>query len=182
MTESKVKILIEKFLDGSSTPAEERSVYGWFAHNADAGDLEEYRQMFGWYAALEASAPAAAGKEQRRRRRGIWLAAASIAAAVALMAGIIVPFAVSPATDYDSELYASLQGSYISRGGKTVTDISLIYDDLIRAEQFADSLQTSLDSRDINSELQEQILASVTRDISDPELAESVRRDILESF
>ncbi len=181
MTESEVKILIEKFLDGSSTPAEERSVYGWFAQNADAGELEEYRQMFGWYAALEASAPAAV-KEQRRRRRGIWLAAASIAAAVALMAGIIVPFAVSPATDYDSELYASLQGSYISRGGKTVTDISLIYDDLIRAEQFADSLQSALDSRDIDAELQEQILASITRDISDPELAESVRRDILESF
>lgn len=181
MTESEVKLLIEKFLDGSSTPAEERSVYGWFAQNADAGDLEEYRQMFGWYAALEASAPAA-GKEQRRRRRGIWLAAASIAAAVALMAGIIVPFAVSPAADYDSELYASLQGSYISRGGKTVTDISLIYDDLIRAEQFADSLQTALDSRDIDADLQEQILTSVTRDISDPGLAESVRRDILESF
>lgn len=181
MTESEVKILIEKFLDGSTTPAEERSVYGWFAHNADAGDLEEYRQMFSWYAALEASAPAA-GKEQRRRRRSIWLAAASIAAAVALMAGIIVPFAVSPATDYDSELYASLQGSYISRGGKTVTDISLIYDELIRAEQFADSLQTALDSRDIDADLQEQILTSVTRDISDPELAESVRRDILESF
>ncbi|MDE6854469.1 MAG: hypothetical protein K2J38_05380 [Muribaculaceae bacterium] len=182
MTESEVRILIAKFLDGSSTPEEERSVYGWFAQNADAGDLEEYRQMFDWYAALEATAPAADRNELRRRRRGKWLAAAGIAASVALMAGIIAPFALSPGADYDSELYATLEGSYVSRGGKTVTDIRLIYDDLIRAEQFADSLQSELDSRDIDAELQEQILASVTRDISDPVLAESVRRDILESF
>ena len=49
MNNKEIKKLIERFLDGDTTPAEERRIYAFFARHRYAGDLERYRPMFEWY-------------------------------------------------------------------------------------------------------------------------------------
>lgn len=121
--------LIERFLDGYTTPAQEKILYRYFAtHSSLSEDLEQYRGMFGWYAAMS---PAVSRRSYRP------VAAAAAALALLVVAGVAV-FNIRHTAD--SSVYASYRGSYIMSGGQRIDDIQAIYSRLAAAEQFADSL------------------------------------------
>ena len=173
MDKSVISLLIDRFFAGETSPAEEREIYAYFASVDDAGELERYRPMFGWYEGLSGHKPMAVPRSRRRR----WLAVAGVAAAVALAVGISFTF-FTPADRVPDDLYAVYQGSYVMRDGKRVTDISRIYNDLVKAEALADSLGR-LDSSKPDEAIEESLVDNALRGISDPELAAQIRRDIL---
>lgn len=175
MKTKEIERLIRLFFDGDTTPAQEKAICDYFAAHADAGALERYRQMFAWYASLPA--PEQVSRPVARRRR-LWFAAAGIAAAVAVTVTIGLSL-FSPVRGTDSELYAMYRGSYVKQNGKRVTDINSIYEQLCRAEAMADSIETAMSA--VDDTYEETIINNALSRISDPNVAEDVRRNILGS-
>lgn len=131
MNNKEIKKLIERFLNGDTTPEEESRIYAFFAGHRYAGDLERYRPMFEWYSSLAA--------KKARRSNSVWFAAAGIAAAVVLAGALSFSFFRSP-PGVDDDIYASYEGSYVIENGVRITDVGLLYERLVQAESLADSI------------------------------------------
>ena len=74
--------LVDRFLAGDTTPADERRIYDYYrSHSLLPPDLEQYRAMFRWYdnAATGIAAPTAP-RRRPRRTLTVVLAAAAVAA------------------------------------------------------------------------------------------------------
>lgn len=128
-----MKTLIDKFLSGETTIAEEERLKRYFAQdNSIDPDLECYRQMFSFYSDLSRR-PKAYEKTTApvRRRNRIVFAWISSAAAVALLVGVGVSHYFSQTDDLAS-LYA---GSYATVNGKRLTDI----EDILKAQAEVDA-------------------------------------------
>lgn len=122
--------LVEQFMAGATSPAEERRLYRYYAaHGSLPADLEQYRPMFAWYASL-----------QKPARRPMAKRAVAAAIATLLIAGAIVGF-VKYGGRNDDDLYACYKGSYIVRDGQKIDDLRQIYTTLCAAELYADSLE-----------------------------------------
>ena len=135
-----MELLVDKFLDGATTNAEEQQLYEYFAGNNVARRLRKY--MFGWYAGgMKGQLPDiwdAACKCPKARTR--WIrAAVSTAAAILLIAGVTVAYVQYRQTQ---RLYATYEGSYIVRNGKKITDIKSILPELKRIEHEAQALDS----------------------------------------
>ncbi len=164
--------LVDRFFDGDTTPAEEREIYAFFASHRDLGDLEQYRSMFGWYASL----PQDGRGRRSSRRRNVWWVAAGIAATMALAVGIGFSL-LSPRMGVDRELYSQYQGSYVVCNGKRITDLSVIYPSIVRAEATADSINDVIAGYDCDIEM--RIVDEALSAISDTAVAAQVRYEIL---
>lgn len=137
-----MELLVDKFLDGATTNAEEQQLYEYFAGNNVARRLRKYTPMFGWYAGgMKGQLPDiwdAACKCRKARTR--WIrAAVSTAAAILLIAGVTVAYVQYRQTQ---RLYATYEGSYIVRNGKKITDIKSILPELKRIEHQARALDS----------------------------------------
>ncbi len=74
--------LVDRFLAGDTTPADERRIYDYYrSHSLLPPDLEQYRAMFRWYD----NAAGATAQPARPRRRGRTLTVVLAAAAIAAM-------------------------------------------------------------------------------------------------
>ncbi len=173
-----LEILIERFLAGETSPAQEKSIYEAFARNSEGSlpdNLEKYRPMFSWYAAL----PAKKLKIQHRHKQWWKYAAAALIAAL-LCFGIIMIPAVSLKGDKDI-LEARYAGSYVIRNGQRITNLDDIMVTILKAEHIADSLENLTDKRikeaDINYE--QQILERSISEIQDTTLARQLREDLI---
>ena len=51
MEEIRIRQLVNRFLDGATTNAEEQTLYDYFAGEDIAPELMQYRDMFRWYSA-----------------------------------------------------------------------------------------------------------------------------------
>lgn len=157
--------LIDRFFDGSTSPAEEQEIYRWYGEVADAGDLERYRAMFGWYEELPRRAEAAVAVEKPVRRRSFvrrYAAAAGVAALVAF-AVCLVFVAGRQHSEAMDQLYAQYKGSYVVEDGRRITDIGKIYSRLQEAEAFADSLDSmgEVSAETYESEAIESMLSQI---------------------
>ena len=52
MEEIRIRQLVNRFLDGATTNAEEQTLYDYFAGEDIAPELMQYRDMFRWYSGL----------------------------------------------------------------------------------------------------------------------------------
>ena len=163
--------LCARFMDGATSPAEERTIYRAF-RSAPSGslapDLESMRPMMEWYAAL---AP---------RKHRAPLRIAGIAAGLAVL--IATSAVLSHSARADNSLYARYEGSYEIRNGKRISDISSIYPALRQAEHTADSIITMLDSLSenlYNLDTESSLLDQALGCIADSTLSLELRRDIL---
>ncbi len=165
-----IRNLVERFLDGDTTPAQEQAIYTYYAsHSELPGDLESYRPMFGWYAAIT---------PQRRKRNRSKIAGIAAAIAVIVVAGVALIGQKNSSTD---RLYASYKGSYIIRDGQKIDDISLIYANLACAELMADSIINQADQMAKRIEQSDDILIeNVLSDIDDPQLAKEIKEAFYE--
>ncbi len=115
---------VNRFLNGSTTPAEEKALYAFFAHaHRLPEELEQYRMMFAWYAAGMPGTPEefAAGyrSHTHRMRRTEWrLWGSSAAAAVALLVAGGYLFMHRPNALPDG--YEAYRGSYVMVDGHRV--------------------------------------------------------------
>ena len=125
MKEKEIQQLIERFLGGATTNAEEQMLYDYFNSKDVADSLRPYREMFRWYAA---GMPEQKAKPSKRPYAK-WLA---IAASMLLLVGIGFGYRYY---QEQQELYAIYEGSYIIRDGIKNTDIRQILPELQATEQ-----------------------------------------------
>ena len=125
MDENRIQQLIERFLNGETTNAEEQMLYDYFAGEDVSPELIKYREMFRWYSA---GMPEMNAKQHRMPLRRIL----ALAASVLLLLGI--GFGIHRYQQRQAE-YALYEGSYIIRNGVKITDISKILPELKATEQ-----------------------------------------------
>lgn len=133
--------LVDLFMDGSTTVAQERELFDAFAPGRKVPRrLESYRPMMQWYASL-ASADGVTAAVSRRRlpRVAVWV---SSAAAVAMMATVAVSYMSRSASLPDD--YALYQGSYVIRNGHKITDLAQILPEVRRVEQIVSGQQAAV--------------------------------------
>lgn len=151
--------LVEKFLEGRSSNAEERELYAWFRENEVPAEWQELKVMFEWYEAgmpeisdshnntlTEQPAPdtqhtsiAQPTRTTRPRRRvRIWLTGASITAAASIAA--LLWLTPTPPT---IDIY---EGSYIIEAGVMCDNSEYIRQDIEELLARADEIERHADS------------------------------------
>ena len=125
MKEKEIQQLIERFLEGATTNADEQFLYRYFNGRNVAESLEPYRKMFQWYAAGMPKQEAKSHKKTYAK----WL---TVAASMLLLVGIGFGYRYY---QEQQELYAIYEGSYIIRDGIKNTDIRQILPELQATEQ-----------------------------------------------
>lgn len=125
MEEIRIQQLIEQFLDGKTTNAEEQMLYDYFAGDDIEPEFAKYREMFQWYSD---GMPEIKGKERTMPIRRIIALAASVLLLVGIGIGIYRHL-------QQQQEYALYEGSYIIRNGVKITEISKILPELKATEQ-----------------------------------------------
>ena len=145
--------LVEKFLEGRTSNAEERELYAWFRENEVPAEWQELKAMFEWY---EAGMPeinnAHSGQlseqpppitkhpatSRPRRRVRMWLTGAAITAAASIAA--LLWLTPTPPT---IDIY---EGSYIIEAGVMCDNSESIRQDIEELLMRADEIERHADS------------------------------------
>ena len=145
--------LVEKFLEGRTSNAEERELYVWFRENEVPAEWQELKAMFEWYEAgmpeinnahscqlSEQSTPVTqhTATSRPRRRVRMWLTGAAITAAAAI-AALLWLTPTPPAID----IY---EGSYIIEAGVMCDNSESIRQDIEVLLARADAIERHADS------------------------------------
>lgn len=158
--------LMDKFLSGETTIAQEDELYRYFASGEVAPVLLQYREMMEWYVSLSRTKRAPKRRNLPHRWRG-WAAAAAVIVAVGAMI-------LSPARHIDEE-YLAYSGSYVIIDGKKYTDLERIMPQVKEGERLADSIGRIVAAIRNRPDPVETALAA---EVSDPE----TRRLIIETI
>ena len=145
--------LVEKFLEGRTSNAEERELYAWFRENEVPAEWQELRAMFEWYEAgmpeinnahrgqlSEQPTPVTQHTvtSRPRRRARMWLTGAAITAAASISALLwLTP--TPPAID----IY---EGSYIIEAGVMCDNSESIRQDIEELLMRADEIERHANS------------------------------------
>ena len=149
MTQKKhIEQLVEKFLDGRTTNAEERELYAWFRSNDVGEEWAELKAMFAWY---EAGMPEQKAEETphielrapRPERRGLWIAVGAVAGiAASVVVALTMWLTFDNSQHNDLSIYA---GSYIVEGGVRCDNIEDIEGDIEALLERAELIEQSAD-------------------------------------
>lgn len=144
--------LVEKFLEGRTSNAEERELYAWFRKNEVPAEWQELKAMFEWYdAGMPEINNAHSGQlseqptpvtrhtvtSRPRRRVRMWLTGASITAAASI-AALLWLTPTTPAID----IY---EGSYIIEAGVMCDNSESIRQDIEELLARAELIEQSAD-------------------------------------
>ena len=139
-----IESLVDKFLEGRTTNAEERELYKWFA-TADVPDKwSDLKAMFAWYAeGIPYKAAPAKPKPRMTIRRRWWVAAGAVAACAA----VVVVLLPNGNTEPQVHTYNIYEGSYIVEAGVRYDDIEVIAGDI--EELFARAEAIELEANEL---------------------------------
>ena len=140
-----IESLVDRFLEGRTTNAEERELYEWFA-TADVPDKwSDLKAMFAWYAeGMPDNVVSAQPKPRMTIRRRWWVAAATVVAACAAVVIVLLP---NGNTEPQVRTYNIYEGSYIVEAGIRYDDIEVIEDDI--EELFARAEAIELEANEL---------------------------------
>ena len=145
-----IAVLVEKFLDGRTTNAEERELYAWFSSAEVPEEWSDLKAMFAWYEEGLPEQTKMRQAEKPRNKRSMWLALGSMAGIAASVA-LIITLMPSDIDDYvDVSLPAHNQvnlyeGSYIVEQGVRSDDLAYIEGDIEELLERADNLEQRAD-------------------------------------
>ncbi len=162
--------LTASFLDGSTTPDEEKTLYAYYGDGKVADDLECYQPMFAWYVKLEREAAPMRSRSHRPR----FVAAAAAAVIILVGAGLFAGFYVMSYETSDNRLYA---GSYIIRDGNKITDIDAILPELHKADRYVDSTLCAINCP-VPENPEQSIINEAVRHITDPDIKTMLLADL----
>lgn len=158
--------LIDRYMEGETTLAEERQLFGAFASGRYPAALEEYADMFRGCAAV---AGTGCGETQagspRRTIRIVLTATAGVAAAVLLC----LTFA---ANMREAELERIYGGSYVIVNGKRIDDISRIMPQIERTLADAKAVERRIEENGVVERVENDMLD----DIPDPAERERIKK------
>ncbi len=129
--------MIERFLDGETTNSEERELYDFFASGDVPAELEPYREMFAWFDGGYGMGETPKVTAPRRRHRFAKVAATVMAAAAAVIIGLMLQ---QPQTYVES---------YIIRDGMKITDPEIVARETAASWEWCENeirLQEEMDS------------------------------------
>ena len=144
--------LVEKFLEGRTSNAEERELYAWFRENEVPAEWQELKAMFEWYEAgmpeinnahsgqlSEQPTPVTqhTATSRPRRRVRMWLTGAAITAAASIAA--LLWLTPTPPT---IDIY---EGSYIIEAGVMCDNSESIRQDIEELLARAELIEQSAD-------------------------------------
>lgn len=168
-----VRDLMDRFMAGDTTCAQEQMLYEYFSQKKLPKDMEQYRAMMQWYAAgmpddINTIKP---------RRQGVmshlcWWHYGSIAASLIVVSVLCIKFVEFQAQPQE---YAIYEGSYIVRDGVKITDLDVILPEIKQAEAYVESIHQPVFSTD------EMLAESVIRGIEDKQTQEMVKNVIFET-
>lgn len=145
--------LVDKFLEGRTSNAEERELYAWFRENEVPAEWQELKAMFEWYEAgmpeinnahsdqpSEQPTPVTqhTATSRPRRRVRMWLTGAAITAAASI-AALLWLTPTTPTID----IY---EGSYIIEAGVMCDNSESIRQDIEELLMRADEIERHADS------------------------------------
>lgn len=167
-----MKELIDKFMAGETTVAEEKRLFEAFAPGRDVDpELEPFRPMMQWYGGLNRQVDTIVVRPRRRLPRiAAWTGvAAAVAMLVTVGAGY---FADRSQLPDDWQEYTS--GCYVIRNGIKYTDLATIMPDMKRAELLASNNMRRADD-EIRSSMEMSVLPDVI-DMTDPEVCKVINK------
>lgn len=181
VTHANYRELIQRFLDGDTSIAEEKSLYAYFSRADLPEEAMKYREMFQWYASLPALGKASAetplpaeasAKGQSMRPRWIAVAASAAILVVGLLATLLHH---SPQSHGVSESLLSHTSGYIIRDGVRITDPSVVLPAIeIMEREFDTSAASVMDDLDRLS-AEDQVVAAFG---DDPEIASMLQASL----
>lgn len=178
LTHDQLRSLIELFLDGGTSPAQEQALYRAFS-SASIGslpsDLEAQRSMLAWFDNYS-SHTSKPKKISFFRRYTI----AGIACTLAVLIGVGVFMAKSDSANANP-LIAQYSGSYMIENGRKISDVNKILDKIIEAERLTDSLETVAASQEniLLADYDVQLVESTLSNVADRELASLLKNELL---
>ena len=124
-----IESLVDKFLEGRTTNAEERELYEWFATTDVPDEWSDLKAMFAWYAngMPEKQAVSTQPKPRLTLDRKWWIATAAAVAACAAIVIVLLPDTKSEPVMHTYNIY---EGSYIVEAGVRYDDIEVIEEDI----------------------------------------------------
>lgn len=137
-----LRSLLERFMDGATSNAEEQLIYERFRSGDVPTDLEEYRPMVMWLQGGMRDEHQAKLRVRRFRRYAVPVA---IAASVAIVLGIAINFIMRPSSNLTEEDYITYAGSYVIKNGVKNTDLDEILPELLEAELLVEQQQMTAD-------------------------------------
>lgn len=176
VTHANYRELIQRFLDGDTTIAEEKNLYAYFSRADLPEEALKYREMFQWYASLPAleKAPAevplrAEASANRQSMRARWIA---VAASAAILVGMLATLLhLDPHSPVMPEPLLSTTSGYIIRDGVRITDPSVVFPAIENMERMLDISAASVDEDFDRLSIEDQIAASFG---DDPEIASMI--------
>lgn len=161
MKMEEIKILIEKFLDGETTLAEETTLYRFFQSGQVPSELRPYRMMFNDYAELPScNTNRDVKREPRRidyRHRNHWLRIV-VAASLLLLIGAFVGFYLHR-EQMVAQTYA---GSYMIVDGKRIDNWQKIKPKVKATLKEADKIERKVESEYVINEAEGEVLENIT--------------------
>lgn len=131
--------LVEKFLDGRTTIAEERELYEWFSSHDVDKEWQHLKEMFAWYNGGMCEAP----DEQKittPRRLALRRWVLSFSAVAAVVVALLIPLFNR------SEPINIYEGSFVVYNGVFCDDIETISSDIEALLDYAEEMQQRADS------------------------------------
>ena len=146
MDKKKIQYLIERFLNGETTLAEEQSLYDYFQGQEVDKEFKQYQEMFRWYAN---GMPEDVLEKKSKTGKAIVILKKWAFIGIAASLLILVGAGVRKYQKLQEE-YAIYEGSYIVRDGKKITDIKEILPELKATEQ---KVAEMMELKDINKQI-----------------------------
>ena len=172
INDSNIMQWIERFLDGSTTCAEEQKLYEYFSQENISPEASPYQEMMKWYAS-EMATPILEHKRKRSFSIKHWIYTISIAASIALLCTLGIK--LYDRQSVNSDEFSIYEGSYIIRNGEKITDLEIIMPELIQAERIIDEYKYS------SSSINELMKESIIYDSDDEATKELIHRVIFEN-
>lgn len=162
---------VERFLDGETSCAQEQEIYAYFRRSDIPAELEQYREMFAWYAG-------GMNEESSNKKTLTFhvMRYASIAAIVAVIATIGIHFYRTQRSIQNE--YALYEGSYIIRDGVKITDLNEILPELKYAERLAEE-QSNVYLAEAKSP-DEYLLGAALQGVTDPQVRQAITQALSE--
>ncbi len=162
---------VDRFLDGDTTCAQEQDIYAYFRRKDIPSELEQYREMFAWYARRMKDKPV-----QKKSISIRILRYASIAASIAIIVSIGFYFVKTYAAAQQE--YAIYEGSYIIRDGEKITDIDKILPELKQAEQIV--YEYSMNQSDLIDSNDDYMLQVALQGVTNPQTRQAITQALSE--
>ena len=128
INDSNIMQWVERFLDGSTTCAEEQKLYEYFSQENISPEARPFQEMMKWYAS-EMTTPILEHKKKRSFSIKRWIYTISIAASIALLCTLGIK--LYDRQSVNSDEFSIYEGSYIIRNGEKITDLEIIMTELI---------------------------------------------------